>query len=171
MCVFSVLSQMTLLIVTVQDAREHVDTVCLIMESRFGGEDKQVGAVLPPANLFLWKEETSYTVPVRSKQIISSTVNVKQGIQLNFLLPSTNISVPGRQQSVRWHQNPPQGRPGCLICALAGASVWRSWCRWWEWWRGGMKTEGHCWTTAQLIYKRENMYKEHVQIKLNCMVQ
>lgn len=86
MCVISIWSQVALLIVTIQDARKNIGTVCLIMECRFGGEDQQVGAVFPPTNLSLWKWETSYTVAVSYRlQYCKCQAFFTSVYQINFL--------------------------------------------------------------------------------------
>lgn len=49
----AVLAQVALLVVTLQDPRQHIGAVGFIVEGRLSGEDQQVSAVLPPANALL----------------------------------------------------------------------------------------------------------------------
>lgn len=57
MGVFALGVQVAVLVVALQDAREHVDTISLVVKRRLGGEHQQVSTVSSPANLLLGKRD------------------------------------------------------------------------------------------------------------------
>ncbi len=56
LCVFAVCVQVAALVVALQDARQHVSTIRLVVEGRFGGENQEMCAEVAPADVILEQE-------------------------------------------------------------------------------------------------------------------